>query len=179
MADDSLENIYAYAERAYIRLQAGDVLIRCLEDASVTPMHQLVEALVLAGPDSLDVLREILAETNSRKVQVGDDLQQVLRGLKTNLEDYGIRLRGVKKPLALTRLKPVRFLSLLRAQGVTEEQIQTTCLQLLHDARELVFSLEVNYSLLEEIEQYLDDWIWGVFYQTVRQGQQKSSQHLL
>ena len=57
---DSLENIYAYAERAYVRLQAGDVFMRCMEEASVSPMHQMVEFLVLAGPESLDVLREIL-----------------------------------------------------------------------------------------------------------------------
>ncbi len=175
MPEDSLENIYAYAEKAYIRMQAGDVLIRCLEDSSATPMHQLVEALILTGPDSMDVMREILAETNQRKVQVGDDLAQVLSGLKTNLEGYGVQLKGVKKPLALTRVRPLRFLNMLRSQGVTEEETQTTCLQLLYDARELIASLEVHYQLLEEIEAYLDDWLWGIFYQSARQTQPKNT----
>ncbi len=174
MSDDSLENIYAYAERAYVRMQASDILMRCMEDASVTPMHQLVESLVLAGPESLDVLREILAETNLRKVQVDDDLQQVLSGLKTNLAGYGIRLRSIRKPLALTRIRPIRFLGMLRSQGVVEEEVQTTCLQLLRDARELVISLQEHYSLLVEIENYLEDWMWGVFYQSVHQGQNQN-----
>jgi hypothetical protein len=171
MSDDSLETIYAYAEKAYVRMQASDVLMRCLEDASVSPMYQMVESLILAGPTSLDILREILAETNSRKVQVGDDMQQVLNGLKNNLAGYGVRLRSVHKPAAITKIKPVRFLSLLRSQGVLEEEAQTTCLQLLHDARELVDSLLEHYCLLADIEKYLEDWIWGLFYESVHQGQ--------
>ncbi|MDD5371450.1 MAG: hypothetical protein PHQ40_20420 [Anaerolineaceae bacterium] len=170
MSDNSLENIYAYAERAYIRLQAGDVLMRCMEDASVAPMYQMVESLVLAGPESLQVLREILAETNTRKVQVDDDLQQVLTGLKTNLEGFGVRLRSIRKATSLSRLKPVRFLGLLRSQGVSDEETQTICLRLLQDARDLVSSLQQHYALLADIENYLEDWIWGVFYQSVRQG---------
>lgn len=173
MPDDSLENIYAFAEKAYVRMQAGDVLMRCLEDVSVAPMHQLVEALVVNGPESLEVLREILSETNHRKVEVEDDLQQVLTGLKTNLEGYGVRLKGVKKPLFLTRIRPMRFLNLMRSQGVTDEEVQTTCLQLLQDARELIASLEVHHKLLEDIAIYLDDWLWGIFYQSARFGHQK------
>ncbi len=179
MPDDSLENIYAYAERAYVRMQASDILMRCLEDASVSPMHQLVESLVLAGPESLEVLREILAETNLRKVQVDDDLQQVLSGLKTNLEGYGVRLRSIRKPLAIIRIRPVRFLSILRSQGVIDEEVQTTCLQLLRDARDLVISLQEHYALLVEIERYLEDWMWGVFYQSVHQTQNISAPRFL
>jgi hypothetical protein len=179
MSDDSLETIYAYAEKAYVRMQASDILMRCLEDASVAPMYQMVESLVLAGPTSLDVLREILAETNSRKVQVGDDMQQVLNGLKNNLEGFGVRLRSIRQPTALTKIKPVRFLSLLRSQGVMEEDAQTTCLQLLHDARELVSSLLEHYRLLADIENYLEDWIWGMFYASVHQGQGLTSLPIL
>lgn len=170
MSDDSLENIYAYAEKAYVRMQAGDVLIRCLEDASMLPMNQMVETLILAGPDSLDVLREVLAETNSRKVQVDDDMQQILTGLKSNLEGYGVRLRTIRKASSLNKIKPIHFLGMLRSQGVLEEEDQTRCLQLLQDARELVNSLQGHYLLLAKIEKYLEDWMWGVFYQSARQG---------
>ena len=93
-----------------------------------------------------------------------------MTGLKTNLEGYGIHLRSVRKATSLTRLKPVRFLGLLRSQGVIEEETQTRCLRLLQDARDLVSSLQQHYVLLAEIENYLEDWIWGVFYQSVRQG---------
>lgn len=175
MSDDSLENIYAYAERAYVRMQAGDVLVRCMDETSLAPMQQMVESFVLSGPEKLEMLREVLNETNQRKVQVGDDLQQVINGLKTNLEGYGIRLHNLKKPGAISRMKPVRFLSILRTQGVVDQEAQTRCLQLLKDARDLVDSLEENYALLADIENYLDDWMWGMFYQSMHRSQNKGS----
>jgi len=170
MTDDSLENVYQYAERAFIRMQASEVLTRCLEVANLSPIYKLVESLILAGPESLEVFREVLAETNLRKGQVEDDLQQVLSGLQTNLESYGIHLRSVKRPQGVTRMRPARFLGMIRSQGVMEEEAQTTCLQLFQDARELVISLGANYNILVEVERYLKDWMWGMFYHTVRQG---------
>ncbi len=170
MTDDSLDSVFAFAERAFIRMQAGEVLSRCLEVSSINPMHKLVESLVLAGPESLDVFREILSETTLRKSQIEEDLNQVLSGLKTNLESYGIHFHGASKPSTVTHMKPSRFLGVLRAQGVVEEEVQATCLQLWRDARDLVTSLRVHYNLLTDVEKYLDDWMWGVLYQSTRQG---------
>ena len=62
MSDDPLDAVYSYVERAYIRLQAGDVLIRCLDEANAAPIQQMVETLILAGPGSIGVLQEILSE---------------------------------------------------------------------------------------------------------------------
>jgi hypothetical protein len=177
MSDDSLENIYAFAEKAYVRMQAGDVLIHCLDDSSVEPMHQMVETLLLAGPENLEVIKEILAETSQRKTQVDDDMQQVISGLKTNLEGYGIRLHSVRKPSSLSGMKPARFLKILREQGVQDEHVQTTCLQMLYDSRDLIDSLQSHYNLLAELEAYLQDWMWGVVYDSVHQGRDQTSLH--
>jgi len=168
MTDDSLDDVYAFAERAFIRLQAAEILTRCLDVASTTPMRKLVESLVMSGPESLEVFREVLAETNKRKLQVEDDLQQVMRGLVTNLESYGIRMHGITKPMALARMRPPRFVGMLRSQGVVEEEVQSTCLQLLQDARDLISSLGEHYMLLAELEKYLHDWMWGIMYQITR-----------
>src|SRR5512145_3099372 len=75
--DPSLDAVYAYVEKAYLRMQAGDVLVRCLEEESTIPMQQVVEGLVLAGPQSIAILREMLAESSQRKSQVQDDMHQV------------------------------------------------------------------------------------------------------
>ncbi len=179
MSDDPLENVYAMAERAYLRMQASEILMRCLDDDSVVPMQQLVESLLLAGSDHLDLLREILAETSSRKSQVGDDMRQVISGLKTNLASYGVRLRRLNQPFTIIRMKPVRFLGILRRQGVLEEEVQSVCLQLWQDARELVISLGTRYHLLEDMERYLDDWFWGAVYQSTRQTQKGSTSLVL
>ena len=75
--DDSLDAVVSFFERASLRIQAGDLLTNCLEEGNVAPMHGLVEGLVVAGPQSLRAIREILAEVIARKSQLEDDLFQV------------------------------------------------------------------------------------------------------
>jgi hypothetical protein len=169
MAHDPLDDVYSFVERAYIRLQAGDVLIRCMEDGNAAPVHQMVEGLVLAGPQSLNILREILVEVGQRKLQVFDDLQQLFSDLERSLKSYGVYLKDPKNYLAMPHLTPVRFLSMLREQGINEEKTQIECLRILRESRELIVSLTNNVRLLEEIETYLKDWLWGLAYQMTRQ----------
>jgi hypothetical protein len=38
MVDKQPESVFSYVERIYFRLQAGDVLVRCLEDESPEPI---------------------------------------------------------------------------------------------------------------------------------------------
>jgi hypothetical protein len=125
MSDDPLDAVYSYVERAYIRLQAGDVLIRCLDEANAAPIQQMVETLILAGPGSIGVLQEILSEAGQRKAQIVDDLHQ----LKARAASPGLN----------------------------------------QDGNEMVDNLEARIQLLEEIETYLQDWVWGLAYQTTRQ----------
>ncbi|NTX00005.1 MAG: hypothetical protein HGB35_08800 [Geobacteraceae bacterium] len=93
MKDDPLQSVYSYVERAYVRLQAGDLLTRCLEESSIAPVQQLVDGLVLAGPPSLQAMREILAEASKRKAQVLDDLHQLSKEIEKSLSSYGIHLK--------------------------------------------------------------------------------------
>jgi hypothetical protein len=168
MDDDPLDTVYSYVERAYVRLQAGDLLIRCMEDESALPIHNLVEGLVLAGPSSINALREILAEATRRKAQVQDDLHQLIKDLDHSLRGYGFRLSGELREMAFLSLSPVAVLALMREQNITNHETQTSCLRLLNDSRELVEGLISRLVLLDEIELYLQDWIWGVAYQSAR-----------
>jgi len=164
MTDEPLEAVYSYVERAYIRLQAGDILIRCLEEENISPMQQWVEGLVLAGPQSISTLREILVEANSQKAQVMDDLYQVFNGLEGNLRGYGVSLTE-HNALAVTHLTNMHFLGMLKAQNIVEEEKQIACLKLLKESRELMMSMAKHIRLLEEVETYLQDWLWGLVYQ--------------
>src|SRR5512143_2270649 len=92
MANKPGSSIYSLVEKAYFRLQAGDVLTRCLEDGTTDPLHEMIQEMVLAGPQSLDALREILGESVKRKAQVYDDLNQVTNQLSIILKGYGISL---------------------------------------------------------------------------------------
>lgn len=167
-SDPSLDAVYMYVEQAYLRMQAGDVLIRCMDEGSIIPMQQIVEGLILAGPDSLAVLREILAEASQRKVQVQDDLHQVYVQFVSSLESYGAYLSGYQSALSLMRLTPRRFLHLLREQDISNKT-QIACLQLLQETRSLIKHLAVQLHLLEDIAHYLQDWMWGMVYDAARE----------
>ncbi len=99
-------------ERAFIRLQAGDVLLSCLVDDDTQPVQKLVEGLVLAGPQSLNALREVRAEAASRKSELIGELA---------------------------------------ASDDSMDQV----------TRQII--------LLEEVEIYIDDWMWGLMYQSAHQ----------
>jgi len=170
MADHPLVAVYAYVERAYLRLQASDVLTHCLDKENAEPMHDLVEELVLAGPQSLSALREILAEVASRKAQLKDDQHQAFSKMKDDLKGYAVDIPGLQTPSSFTHLTPVSLLSLLRQQGVEKDLELLTCLQLMQDTLDLINKVVEHLGLLDEIEIYLQDWMWGLLYQSARQG---------
>jgi hypothetical protein len=168
MEDDPLDEVYAFVERAYVRLQVGDLLLRCVEIRSSTPLQQMVEGLVMAGPRSLGVLREMLAESGQRKIQIIDDLQQVYSEFESELKRYGVQLEELKNTDSIHHLTKIRLLALLHEQGVLDEEAQVVCLQILRNSQEMMLSLLEHVHLLEEIEIYIQDWLWGLAYQSAR-----------
>ena len=169
MTDDPLEDVFSYVERAYLRLQAGDILIRCLEDNSSLPIQQIVEDLILAGPESLDELRQVLAETNARKLQVEDDLNQVYRDMKRVLMEYGVVLpdrETVKEALSLT---PLELLVYIKNHGVEENKRQSDCLKIFQESHDIISNLSNHQRLLSDIEAYIRDWLYVLSYQQTRQ----------
>ncbi len=173
MNDPADSSVEAFVEHAYLRMQAGDVLMRCIEEDSPLPMQQIVQELVLAGPQSLGVLREILAETGERKAQVADDIQQVFSEFQKGLKSYGVRLTGLRTPLSITRLTPARFLTLIDSQALADEEAREVCLKMLQESRSLIKNLAHHQRLLKDIEIYLQDWMWGVAYQMARSEDEK------
>jgi hypothetical protein len=166
MDEDPLADVYSYVERAYVRMQAGEVLTQCLEEGRLAPLQSLVEMLIVVGPQSLDSLREILAEVYARKTQIKNDQHQVFGKLENELKVYNIRLGGVHSLISLARLTPMAFLAFLRSQNVEDEKDQLICMQRLEEALELMKSLENHLHLLDDIEVYLHDWLWGLIYQS-------------
>jgi hypothetical protein len=166
--DETLKSLRTFAERAYLRTQAGDILTRCIDEYSSKPIQQLVEALVVAGPSSLSTLREILAETHRRRLQLEDDRRQIYDGLTRNLEYYAVPIRNFGDPQQLADVTPGQFVEWLRQQGIRDDETLASCLQLFHDSRELVEVLNQHIALFEEIKSYLQDWMFGVAYHSVR-----------
>jgi hypothetical protein len=169
MKEDPLDAVYAYVERAYVRLQAGDLLIRCLEAGSSAPIQHMVEDLVLAGPQSLSVLREMLAESSQRKSQVLDDLYQVLSDFETSINSFGVQLSEMKDVDSLIALSSSRFQGMMDEQGIRDDEVQIACVHILRNSRDLLSSLNEHIDLLVEIEDYLEDWMWALAYQFTRE----------
>lgn len=168
MDDDPLDSVYAYVERAYIRLQVADLLGHCLAEETAQPIHALVEGLVVAGPASINTLREILAETERRKLEIQDDLHQLMNDLSHSLSNHGLRLDGEYRRMAFLSLSPMGILSLMREQNLHDHETQVACVRLLRESRDLIASLISRLVLLEEIVSYLQDWLWGLAIQTAR-----------
>jgi hypothetical protein len=169
MVSRPVDEVYSLVERAYVRLQAGDILIRCLEEGSTEPMQELVEGLILAGPQNLGVLHEIFTEVGSRKSQVQEDVRQVIRELKQVLKGYGLSLHEIRDNQDIFTLTPLDIMAIMQEQGIEDSDTQSSCLRVFQDSRELVRHLITNLDVLTDIETYLQDWSWGLTYQAAHQ----------
>jgi hypothetical protein len=170
--------IYSIVEKAYYRLQAGDVLSHCMEDGSSDPIHEMIQEMVVAGPQSLEALREILGEAMKRKTQVYDDLNRVTNQLSIILKGYGINLEGCEGNQVLQSMTEDELMDLMNAQNIIKTETRSGCLQVMKDSRELINTLNGKIHLLENIETYLQDWLWGLTYQFIRLGEDEADNNL-
>ena len=175
MANKPTSSVYSIVEKAYFRLQAGDVLTHCIEDGSTDPIHEMIQEMVLAGPQSLEALREILGEASKRKTQVYDDLNQVTNQLSIILKGYGVSLEAQGGNQILQTLTENQLADLLDRQGVLEKETRSSSMQVMNDSQELISTLNGKILLLENIETYLQDWLWGLTYQSIRQGEKEEN----
>ena len=179
MGNKPSASIYSIVEKAYFRLQAGDVLSHCMEDGTTGPIHEMIQEMVLAGPQSLEALREILAEAMKRKSQVHDDLSQVVNQLSIILKGYGIKLEASGGNQMLQSIDERQLNNLMDAQKIFEAETRSGCLQVMKDSRELISTLNGKIELLDNIEKYLQDWLWGLTYQFIRQGEDEASSNIM
>jgi hypothetical protein len=169
MTEDSLEAVFSMVEKAFLRLQAGDIVVSCLEQNDASPILRYVESLVVEGPKSLSALREIRIEVSTRRYQFQEEITNTFLQLEQRLLIYGINLAGLADRHLLNRMEPTGFQVFLNHQGIEDEVHQRECMRLVHNAKETMSALARQILLLEDIELYLEDWIWGLIYQSARQ----------
>ncbi len=154
-----LEDIFSFAEHAYIRQQAEDALLRCLEQESLFPVQMLVESLVLSGPHSVGALNELLNEAESHHSQIQDDLQRAFLALETRLEDlYGVDLRAlVDDPLSLVSWPVGRF-----QERLGTHQDADAIMEAILRTRQGLVDAMARIALLRAAMAYVEDWLWGM-----------------
>ena len=166
MSDHPQDTVYSFVERAYIRMQVGDVLSRCIEDGTIAPIREMVEGLVLAGPQNLATLRDILEEAVQRRTQVQDDLHQVFAQFGMVLKSYGVKIDEKNTSLTIQSWTALSLSELMQQQSVEDADAQKACLQVWQDSCDIMDNLSCNLRLLGDVELYLQDWMWGLAFQT-------------
>jgi len=179
MSDHPQDTVYSFVERAYIRLQVGDVLSRCLENGTIAPIREMVEGLVLAGPQNLATMRDILEEAVQRRTQVQDDLHQVFAQFGIVLKSYGIKVDEQDTSLTIQSWTAPRLSEMMQQQGVEDTDTQKACLQIWQDSCEIMDNLSCNLNLLGDVELYLQDWMWGLAFQTAHRQDDATGSNIL
>jgi len=89
--EDGLEAVISFIERAGIRLKVNEILIECLEEGNTSSFQDLVEELIVAGPDSIRVVREIISEVDLMMCQ----LQEKLSGDKDEIGEFDYSIANI------------------------------------------------------------------------------------
>ncbi len=169
MFDDNLESVLLMVERAFVRIEAEDVLATCLQEESAVPLQKLVEGLILAGPASLNALREIRAEVISQRAELQGEIARIFSNMEEKLKSWGVNLTWLSQRTSMSSLEAACLGSLLRQEGIQDESQMMECSQLLNSSKEAMSQLARRILLLNEVDRYLEDWIWGLMYQSARQ----------
>jgi hypothetical protein len=89
---DPLDDLISLAERTYVRLEAEQLIEDCLAKDDTAPFLNLLEQLVIAGTDSLVILREILSVIRSVKSSLNQEGIGIQDELRKALSEFGINL---------------------------------------------------------------------------------------
>lgn len=169
MFDDNLETVLSMVERACVRIQAGDVLATCLQEDSTAPLQKLVEGLVLAGPTSLNALREIRAEVIAQRTELQSEIARIFSNVEEKLNGWGVSLDGLSGRNTMHSLEAACLGNILRQGEGQDETRLLECTRLLNASKEAMSHLARQILMLNEVDIYLEDWIWGLMYQSARQ----------
>ena len=110
-----------------------------------------------------------------RKSQVYDDLNQVINQLSIILKGYGLNLESNTGNRMLQSVTENQLISLMDAQNVNDAETRSGCIQVMKDSQELITTLNGKIRLLDNIENYLQDWLWGLTYQHIRHGDDEAN----
>ncbi len=169
---DALEDLYGYAQRSYIRMEAEQLIQECLELGDTDPLLRLVEGLVVHGASSLALLREVLEELRAQKLSLGRRSWEIRNDLLQALSEFGVympRLLSAQPAEVIRELcdRDLQRRVRERASDLTPEEgslLEEIC----HDAGEQVRTIARHMALLTSLEQTVHDWLTGLAYEAVR-----------
>lgn len=167
-----LDDLLNFAHRSYVRLEAEQLILECLELEDVSPFNDLLEKMVLAGGTSLYLLREVLEEVLSTKSQLNQEELGVRQDLMDTLTEFGVsvpELLYADGPEALRRIfdrtlqEQIRINSHLLRAG-DEVLLEEICA----DASDRVMKIARRVALLKMLEEAVRDWMGSLAYEVIR-----------
>ena len=168
-----LDELLSIAERAYVRMQAGQLIAQCLEQGDYAPFNGLVEQLVLAGAPSLAVLREIQDEVRSIRSSLRQEGMAVRQHLKEAFAGFGLhmpQLLSLDPPETFRNICGPALRNLVRevARAMTAED-QALLDELCVEAGERVSAIASRLALLGRLHGSVEDWLSSLAYEAARE----------
>jgi len=173
MVDRPLDDLLSMAERAYVRMQAGQLISQCLEQGDAAPFNGLVEQLVLAGAPSLAVLREIQDEIRSMRSTLRQEGMAVRQHLKDAFAGFGLhmpQLLSLDPPETYRNICGPGLRNAVRdAARVMTTEDQALLDELCVEAGERVSAIASRLALLGRLHGTVDDWLSSLAYEAARE----------
>ncbi len=171
-ANRPLDELLSIAERAYVRMQAGQLITQCLEQGDSTPFNGLVEQLVLAGSPSLAVLREIQEEISSIRSSLRQEGMAVRQHLKEAFAGFGLhmpQLLALDPPETFRNICGPALRNAVRevSRAMTDED-QALLDELCVEAGERVSAIASRLALLGRLHGSVEDWVSSLAYEAAR-----------
>lgn len=164
-----LDDLISLAERTYVRLEAEQLIEDCLIKANPEPFNKLLEELVMAGMDSLVVLREILIVIRSLKSTLNQEGMGVQHDLKQTLSQFGVGLprapsAGTQESFWKTYHYGLYHEIKAHAPWLEIED-QDLLEEICNEAGKRVAQIVRRLVLLNGLEETAIDWINGMIYE--------------
>lgn len=161
-----LADLLPLAERTYTRMEAQDLLDRCLREDDPSPLRDLVNRLLSESIPNLDLLRDLLSDVHAQMVRLRERRFDVRRQVVEAFKDgYGIDITLLAPPQDLDRYHHLTADSLeayLRANhyrlGKDEESLLK---EVFTESVCFAADLAADLKTVEALLDYLRDWITG------------------
>ncbi|KPK95503.1 MAG: hypothetical protein AMJ88_00795 [Anaerolineae bacterium SM23_ 63] len=164
-----LDDLISLAERTYVRLEAEQLIEDCLMNANPEPMNRLLEELVMAGMDSLIVLREILSVIRSVKSTINQEGMEVQHDLRKTLSQFGIgwpRDPSGGTPESYWHIYHYGLYQEIKAHAPwLKMEDQLILEEICNEAGKRVTKIVRRLVLLKDLEETVMDWINGMIHE--------------
>jgi hypothetical protein len=171
--DHPLNELLRIAERAYVRMEAEQLIEDCLQHGDASSFDHLLEELVLAGASSLGVMREILLVIRARKSDAGQEGINVRQDLIDALAEFNLEI-----PTSLQG-NPSEVRLRICAHELSEELLKSTdrlnaedaflVEEICQEAGRRVERVAYQVTLLSRLEASVLDWMDGLAYESAHE----------